>query len=364
MLMQDTLHIQPSHPEPQIHEETSHAQTVESGNTRTVETEKKSAERKKESETARKSTATQAKAARPRVEVPQYLAYPYVQREKAETTVIQESVKVATDSLATDSIVADTIVPGEQKEGIILINPAAAYRDKSAPAANEGSGTGMSWIYLILTILFCIAGVRFKGNTKYLKAVFSDLTDTRVRHNAFDDTVKETSLLVLLNILWIACAGILLWVLVKTTVPSSDTSSFGISVGSALGIGMCMGVAAAYQLLMFTAYWIVGNVFSEQKLTRLWLKGAGASSGLQTFVLFPLSLVALSYPAWSATSLIIAGIVFVIGKIVFLYKGFRIFFNQISSWLLFLYYLCSLEIVPLILTYVAAVLVCTGSSLF
>ena len=76
-------------------------------------------------------------------------------------------------------------------------------------------------------------------------------------------------------------------------------------------------------------------------------------------MLFPLSLVALNYPKWDVPVLLIAAGVFVIGKIVFLYKGFRIFFTQISSWLLFLYYLCSLEIVPLILTYLGAVTLCT-----
>ncbi|MDE6338919.1 MAG: DUF4271 domain-containing protein [Muribaculaceae bacterium] len=49
-----------------------------------------------------------------------------------------------------------------------------------------------------------------------------------------------------------------------------------------------------------------------------------------------------------------------IGKIVFIYKGFRIFFQQLRSWLLFLCYLCSLEIVPLILAYLLAYQICVN----
>ncbi|MDE5870106.1 MAG: DUF4271 domain-containing protein, partial [Muribaculaceae bacterium] len=62
---------------------------------------------------------------------------------------------------------------------------------------------------------------------------------------------------------------------------------------------------------------------------------------------------------WTVGLLEIAAGVFILGKIMFIYKGFRIFFNQISSWMLFLYYLCSVEIVPLILTYFATLQLCS-----
>lgn len=103
----------------------------------------------------------------------------------------------------------------------------------------------------------------------------------------------------------------------------------------------------------------MGNVFSDRQLTRLWVKGATALMGLQSFMFFPLALLSLCYAEWGGIILILAGIVFVFGKIQFIYKGFRIFFNQMSSWLLFLYYLCSLEIVPLILAYLAALQICS-----
>lgn len=288
--------------------------------------------------------------------VPRLLAYPY-----RTTPERADSVAVAADSIPTDSVAAHTtaVIEGEHMQGIVLINPAAAYRDAEPAPEPAGWGAGMSWIYLGIAVLFCIVGLKFKGSKRYLKALMTDLTDTRTRHNAFDDTVKETSLLVLLNVMWVASAGILLWVCVALTTHISPGDSGRVMPQPARGIAICMAVAAAYLVLMLLAYWIVGSVFSDRKLTRLWLKGASASMGLQTFMLFPLSLVALNYPKWDVPVLLIAAGVFVIGKIVFLYKGFRIFFTQISSWLLFLYYLCSLEIVPLILTYLGAVTLCT-----
>ena len=263
-----------------------------------------------------------------------------------------------------DSVLSDSIsgpVPGEELQGIMLTDPLASYRTEFQPTHDDSESFGMSWVYVALSILFCIIGLKFKGSTKFLSTIVSDMTDTRLRHNAFDDTVKETSLIVLLNVMWVACAGILMWLTVKTLQGNHTASdSVGVVYGQAAGIGICMAVAAAYLLLMLVAYWVVGNVFSDAALTSLWIKGAAASTGLQAFLLFPIALVALNYPAWCVALLIAAAVVFILGKIVFLFQGFRIFFTQIASWLLFLYYLCSLEIIRVVLTYVATLQICSS----
>ncbi|MDE7179988.1 MAG: DUF4271 domain-containing protein [Muribaculaceae bacterium] len=295
--------------------------------------------------------------------VPPLLAYPYVAPVQDSAAVMAaDTLALPADTLALDSLaLPQAPVEGEIKEGIILINPASAYR-KAKPEQPKPTiwGGGMSWIYLGLILIFSITAVKFKGSSKYLKALLTDLTDTRVRHNVFDETVKETSLLVMLNVLWVASAGILLWVLLGFTVGFDPAASLSLPPDKqAEGIALCMAVVAVYEVLIFLAYAVVGNIFTDSKLTRLWVKGAGASSAMETFLLFPIALMALNYPPWQESLLIIAIIVFGLGKLVFLYKGFRIFFNQSSSWLLFLYYLCSLEIVPLILTYAGALWACT-----
>lgn len=297
-----------------------------------------------------------------RHEVPPLLAYPYVsdsQNLPADSTALSSSTPA--DSIPADSLAYSlpaAAIPGEIKEGIILINPASEYRDNQPRKEDSSSWNGMSWIYLALTLLFCICALKFKGNKRFLKVLFSDLTETRMRHNAFDETVRETSLLVLLNIAWIVSAGIILWVFVRFNCSADTYSSFSIPDRQPLGIAICVAVTAIYISVLFLGYAISGNVFTDSKLTRMWLKGAGASNALQTFFLFPIALLLLNYPAWTKGLLIAALAIFLIGKLMFIIKGSRIFFHQISSWLLFLYYLCSLEIVPLILTYVAAVAAC------
>lgn len=258
---------------------------------------------------------------------------------------------LASDSLAADSLAVDTI-SGNEAAGLILEQPVI---DNVAP---KDVDTGMSWVYAGLMLLFCVAGMRFKNSSRYLRALLVDLTDTRERSNVFDDTVKETSFLVLLNLVWVASAGVLLWQAV-TALPRDPSCSLSIPDSPARGIGLCVLMSLVYQCAMFVAYWMIGNVFTDSRRTGLWLKGAAASSALESILLLPVAFLTLCQPEWTHVLLIIAASVFILGKIVFIFKGFRIFFTQFSSWLLFLYYLCSLEIVPLILIYVTTLQVCS-----
>lgn len=235
-------------------------------------------------------------------------------------------------------------------------------QDAIVPGQNdsisEKSDGGTSWVFLVLGILFVIVAMKFRNNTRYLRALVMDLTDVRERHNAFDDTVRETSFLLLLNLMWVCCAGVLLWQLLNVTGMYHPSSPDETPYRTAIGISICTGVCVAYSLVMSLAYWLIGNVFTDRVKTGMWLKGWAASQGLQVLLLFPLTLLSLCNPAWVVYVLEISAIVFLVGKIVFIYKGFRIFFNQISSWMLFLYYLCSLEIVPLILAYLSGAAMC------
>lgn len=259
-----------------------------------------------------------------------------------------------------DSIVRavnDSVAHERPASGIILQAP---YMETVAPGEGaRNTSDGLSWVYVGLAVLFCLVCLKFKKNTRYLRALVADMSEVRMRHNAFDDTVKETSFLILLDLLWICCAGVLLWKTVMLTVGDNPFWSLSIPDRPGLGIALCCGITASYAIMMTLAYTVVGNVFSDSHMTAMWVKGSLATMGLEGGILFILALLSMCYEPWTKTILIFAAAVFVAGKIIFIYKGFRIFFNQISSWLLFLYYLCSLEIVPLILTYAATLLLCS-----
>lgn len=280
-----------------------------------------------------------------------------------KTVISRKPVPVVADSAAKareDSVIRavnDSLAREKSGFGIVLQAP---YREQftDVPAAEATSGDGLSWVFAVLAVAFCVVCLKFKNTPRYVRTLVSDMKDVRTRHNMFDNTVRETSFLIILIMVWICCGGILLWQLLHLTVSGGACDSLSIPDKPLAGICICTGVAAVYVVFMLLAYEITGNVFSDRNLTRIWVKGASATMGLQVFLFFPFALLTLCYPEWNRIVLVLTGSVFIIGKIQFIYKGFRIFFNQISSWLLFLYYLCSLEIVPLILAYLAALQIC------
>lgn len=239
-------------------------------------------------------------------------------------------------------------------------------------SGGERISDSTSWIVGALLILFVIVAVRFSKNSRYLSAMLKDSYDIRERGNIFDDTVKETSFIWGLNALWCVCIGILLYHLLMITPEvalhfAGRIREWGIDPGiltlpsdhgEGAGMGVCIVIAAVFQLLMTLAYTIFGNIFSDSAHTRMWVKGFLSTTGLSTLILFPFALLTICYPGSETGTLICALFGFILAKIIFIWKGLRIFFTQSGSWVLFLYYLCSLEIVPLIIAYSIAGLIC------
>ena len=243
---------------------------------------------------------------------------------------------------------ADTL-ESEIEPVYVLVYNAPPPAIQSPPRA-EGN-LGVSFIITGIFILFLIVALRFRNNIKYVVATFHNLVDTRTRQNVFDDTVRETSLMVLLNILWCACAGIIGYCVYQYFFPYTVPPSMR-SVGMLWG----MAIAAVYTLFLWWAYAAVGWVFSDRAHAVLWVKGFAASQAIMTPFFFITALIGICSPENSVEVGLVAAVIFILAKLVFIWKGYRIFFNQFSSWVLFLCYLCSLEIVPLILCYRGAVL--------
>lgn len=242
---------------------------------------------------------------------------------------------------------ADSLRASTLTEGILISAP-----EPVSPSMRTDDPGSISWVIAALCLLFCIVALRFRNNGRYLSSLLSDLVEVRERQNVFDDTVRETSFLVLLNILWCFSVGVLLWgVLVVTGAAPAN-------LPAAPGMAVCAGVAVIYELFMTGAYSLTGNVFRDRVQAGMWIRGFLASQALMSIPFLFIAMLSMTMPEWLPQLLIAAACTLVISKLLFIWKGFRIFFAGISSWVLFLYYLCSLEIIPLILTYVAASAIC------
>lgn len=268
-------------------------------------------------------------------------------------------------SAGVDTAVMDTVV--HDTSYVILISPENPVEALPEKSSQVGDGFGLSWILTGLILLFAIVAIRFSKNSKYVGAILRDATEVRERRNAFDDTVSETSFLIIVNLLWAVCAGIILSRAILID-PGSVGELWGASLPdiadaaqlriNTLTTVICVGMMILYVALMSGAYALVGNVFYDGRHADMWLRGFLAANGLSVLLFFALALAALCYPQNSGMIAGIAILGFILTKIMFIIKGYRIFFAQISSWVLFLYYLCNLEIVPPVILYVASRWIC------
>lgn len=249
------------------------------------------------------------------------------------------------DSPAADSVSADS-VSAEARWGIVLVeDPSVAMWDARSRESSVYA-SGFSWIVSVQMCLFLVVASRYRSNTRYIRAILRDMTGVRERGNVFDETVRETSFLILLNLLWVVSSGVLLAPYAGSDAP--------------IGAGACAVVSALYTSLMSAAYYCFGNVFSDRRHASMWVRGFLSGQGLGALAIFPLSIAQICYPGLGEIWSSIAVVVLVLVKCIFIWKGFRIFLTQSTSLLLFLYYLCSLEIVPLILAYFSARFICAS----
>ncbi len=242
------------------------------------------------------------------------------------------------------------VIPGETLTQGFVMETEGNTAWEAAPEPNDG----MSWIYAGLLAIFVIVCLRMSRTRRYIAALISTITEVRRRNNLFDDTIRESSFLILADILWVLSAGVILYGALVRWQPLSVTVN-----AEPVSIALCMGVTAVYALLMDLTYYVVGAIFSDRHLSAMWVKGNRAVHALEAFLLLPVALVYLCVPQWSTITLYCGLGVIALGALVFICKGFRIFFSEITSWMLFLYYLCSIEIVPIVLAYTAAQKVCS-----
>lgn len=218
------------------------------------------------------------------------------------------------------------------------------------------SDSGESWVLAALFAIFFLTCLRVKGNFKFATAFLRDIIDVRERANLFDVTMRETSFMLLAMLLAACSAGVLLRsgvTLYGDFLPYPDIiPDIALSLeGNLLPTAICMGISIAYVGIMWVCYYLVGNVFSDSLHTRMWLRGFTSSMAFGSVFFFPLALVSISYPQYAREITLIGFLMLILVKFLFIVKGFRIFFSESSSWVVFLYYLCSLEIIPLTITF-------------
>lgn len=248
----------------------------------------------------------------------------------------------------TDTIFTRAIAPADSAATDTVA--AAAVPDwhlGMAPEPRPMQPGNRSGFLILIALMFVVMTFNFRHFSRVLRQYGKEVwTLRRGRENVFDDHPgADTRVLVLLLMQCVACTGILLCAGVCRLDLHSPESMTGELVGAM--IGLC----AVWYLLQLAAYSVVGYTFATRSGRREWLRGFNSSQALLGLGMVLPAVLAVFYPPLTLAAACAAAVLYLAARILFIIKGFRIFFDNFGSLLYFILYLCTLEIIPVICIY-------------
>ncbi|MDE5628416.1 MAG: DUF4271 domain-containing protein [Muribaculaceae bacterium] len=290
-------------------------------------------------------------------ESPVISPFSYTPPVQADTSQVLQTVIV-------DSIAADTVsgriphfIPTEvadslRAEELVLAVAQTEFKEKpsglregilpTARTVNIGDSSAVSALFMAVMVAACLNAPHIG---RALKSYWGQLWSLRRRPNVFDSARSvSTVAAALLATIYIVFGGTLLhWL---PGVP--QVASF-----AALGSGIVL--FGAYYVFQLVAYRTVGYAFGSKEQSRQWLNGFSASQAFAALPFIPAALLAVYCPTLRYAMIITGLGIYGLARVIFIAKGFRIFYAGISSLLYFILYLCTLEILPLLVLYSLAV---------
>jgi hypothetical protein len=277
-----------------------------------------------------------------------------------DTTAIHVD-SLVTDSLATDSLALDSLAMVKMKADSAALAATIPPKRNGLEATphltdlNQSSGT-----LTLIVLLFLLLAVGYKHISHLLSASFSELWTIRHRANVFDEPLGGTApLRVLLAAQFIIYAGLSLYIGASAAEYTFQNAPATFYWPSQLipvpehtfsQAALYIGAIAIYYVFQLIAYNTLGYTFSTNELRAQLIRGFNASQALLGMALIIPTLVMIFYPASTPIMLTIEAALYLIARIIFISKGFRIFYHKIGSLLYFILYLCTLEIIPIILS--------------
>lgn len=207
-------------------------------------------------------------------------------------------------------------------------------------------------IFLILLCCLVLVATSFRKGTKLLFQLFSITNNNRNRINILNSsTVIESRLRFILLVQTFVMEGIALTFFIRYLNPELSHIGYFKEI---LSIAV---LTALYYNLQQLIYRILGSVFSDQNSTRQWLDNHILVNLSLGIILFPIIFCMIYLPGFLNIGLILVTISYILSRIIFIYKGIKIFLRDIYGILYFILYLCALEIIPLFLLYKGMIII-------
>lgn len=202
-----------------------------------------------------------------------------------------------------------------------------------------------SGVLCLLVVVFILLTYNFRHYSTFLKNFTTDLWSVRRTERTFTvRTVSEVGIQGAVVLVVCLCEGIIINSSLPAEISPLPLTTFAIIATLTLAAGL-------FYLWQLGVYRIVGYVFADRLTARQWLKGFNASQTLLGILLVLPALIVLFNPEQSHVVIRVSIGCYVASRLIFILKGFRLFYSNFGSLLYFILYLCSLEIVPLVIIY-------------
>lgn len=235
-----------------------------------------------------------------------------------------------------------------------LLIPVEDWKSGMEGSSRQNTISDNSGILTIIVVLFVAISLNFKECRKLFSHFIDELSSNKKRENAFDEhSNHETRLTILTVIQYIIYGGIILFG-IATFRTFGELSNPVYSFSSMMKM---IGLFFSYYLFQICSYSITGYTFAGKEGCMKWLRAFNASQSLAGAALIFPALMILFYPVVTESMFLIACVLYIIARFIFIVKGFSIFYNNIFSSVYFILYLCALEIIPVIYIYKLALLI-------
>lgn len=258
-------------------------------------------------------------------------------------SVIDNPITLYSDSSSKDSSVIDIFTTDTHRlithtDSVSSTLREGLYAEKrpTTPAENP-------WIVGLLILSFAFFAISYRQGAKYLRHLFISLFKANSRGNLFDETtINENQLRLSLLVLTFTTEGMALYH--SLIAPQITNSNLILPC-----IVSCIAICGIYYVAQKGVYRLLGNIFSNRQQTDNFIENF---SSVNTFIgLFftPLILLMLFMPGMSHIAIFTCLILYILARVIIIYKGIRFFLPHIYKLHYLILYLCTLEIIPLLL---------------
>lgn len=251
------------------------------------------------------------------------------------------------DTLAIEQWAAEAKALREKKIADSIASlppPPPAWKSGLAPESLPLSAASDSLLSATIVAMILAVFMGFGHCRHLLRNLGKELSGMRSRSKNFDEhTSGESRLIVLFAVQFCVYGGMLL--------QSAAAFYHGVApFASGFGVTLTfMLLTAAWYLFELGIVRTVCYAFATPEQTHQMMRGLSASQVVTGFLFIIPAVVLFFYPDAAYQMLLTASVLYIVMRIIYLYKGFRIFYTKMSDLVYFILYLCALEIIPVLI---------------